>query len=226
MRDYDAAFEWLKESMTVNLAYNVSDPNVGFKMSEERMTLKCYMGDTGLLVSHAFSENELAAEGIHRRLLVGKIEVNRGMLVENVVAQMLRASGLELFFHSNSSRDNAMDRMEVDFLMTKSKVSRRKNVVPIEVKSGRDYTTVSLEKFCRKFASYADSPVVVHPFDIKMEKGILHIPLYMVGLLAGSQEPKAVLCARKSPKLQASKSPRSESNDERLEHEGMGPHWL
>ena len=183
MREYETAFEWLKESMTVNIAYNVSDPNVGFKMSEERRSLKCYMGDTGLLVSHAFSENELASEDIHRQLLVGKIEVNKGMLVENVVAQMLRAAGLELFFHSNSSREDAQDRMEIDFLMTKSKVARRKNVVPIEVKSGKDYSTVSLEKFCRKFGSYVDEPVVFHPLDVKTDKGILYLPLYMTCLI-------------------------------------------
>ena len=184
MRDYEDAFEWLKEAMTVNIAYNVTDPNVGFKMNEDRTSLKCYMGDTGLLVSHAFSENELASEDIHRRLLVGKIEVNRGMMVENVVAQMLRAAGLELFFHSNSSRDSAQDRMEIDFLMTKSKVARRKNVVPIEVKCGKDYSTVSLEKFCRKFKSYADCPIVFHPLDVKTEKGILYLPLYMAGMIA------------------------------------------
>lgn len=184
MRDYEDAFEWLKEAMTVNIAYNVTDPNVGFKMNEDRTSLKCYMGDTGLLVSHAFSENELASEDIHRRLLVGKIEVNRGMIVENIVAQMLRAAGLELFFHSNSSRDSAQDRMEIDFLMTKSKVARRKNVVPIEVKCGKDYSTVSLEKFCRKFKSYADCPVVFHPLDVKTEHGILYLPLYMAGMIA------------------------------------------
>lgn len=179
MRDYENAFEWMKDSMTVNIAYNVSDPNVGFKLNEDRTSIKCYLGDTGLLVSHTFGENELAAEDIHRRLLLGKIEVNRGMLVENTIAQMLRAAGQELFFHSNSSRESAADRMEIDLLLTKSKVAKRKNVIPIEVKSGKDYSTVSLGKFCRKFKSYAGTPIVLHPQDMKCENGILYLPLYM-----------------------------------------------
>lgn len=182
MRELDAPFEWLEESMTVNVARNVADPNVGLRLTEERMALKCYMGDTGLLVSHAFSENELAAEGILNRLLTDSLGVNRGMLMENVVAQMLRASGQGLFFHANGGKDDS-SRMEIDFLMTKSKVTRRRNLFPIEVKSARDYKTSSLEKFRRKFRENTAKAIVLHPSDLKSTDDILYFPLYMAGLL-------------------------------------------
>ncbi|MBP5788093.1 MAG: ATP-binding protein, partial [Kiritimatiellae bacterium] len=81
MRDMAAPFEWLSESMTVNICHNASDPNVGLKLTEDTSALKCYMADTGLLVSHAFSENELAAGGIAARLMLGETDVNCGMIV-------------------------------------------------------------------------------------------------------------------------------------------------
>ena len=69
---------------------NTTEPDVGLRMNLERMSMKCYMADTGLLVSHAFDENELAAASIHRQLIFDRLEINEGMMVENVVAQKIR----------------------------------------------------------------------------------------------------------------------------------------
>ena len=90
--------------MLVNICTNATEPNVGLKLNEENSSLKCYLGDTGLLISHAFDENELAAEDIHRRLLFDKIELNEGMLMENIVAQMLAATGRSTFIHQATDR--------------------------------------------------------------------------------------------------------------------------
>ena len=183
MRDYDVTFDWLKSSMIVNVAYNATEPNVGLRLNADRRTLKCYMGDTGLLVSHAFDENELASADVHARLLTGDIALNEGMLVENVVAQMLRCAGHKLYFYSKSDRGNAENRMEIDFLLARSRTERKANISPIEVKSGRRYTTVSLDKFRRKFAEYIMTPYVVHGKDLNVEDGVVYLPLYMVPLL-------------------------------------------
>ena len=154
MRELDSPFEWLAESMTVNISSNVTDPSAGLKLSEDRTSIKCYMGDTGLLVSHAFSENSNATYDMQWKILTGKLEVNKGMLVENVVAQMLKAAGQSLFYHYNSDQSNASNRMEVDFLLAKSKVSARHNIHPVEVKSAGDYSTISLERFMKKFRQH------------------------------------------------------------------------
>ncbi len=183
MRDLVSPFEWLAESMTVNLCRNASDPNVGLKMTEDSSSLKCYMADTGLLVSHAFSENELAAGGIAARLVLGDTDVNRGMIVENAVAQMLRAASQWLFYFSRDDRENAENRMEIDFLLTRSKVERSHNVFPVEVKSSSRYSTVSLDKFRRKFGSRVARPVVLHPSNLREKDGVLRLPLYMAPLL-------------------------------------------
>ena len=183
MRDVAVPFDWLAESMTVNLCRNASDPNVGFKLTEDASALKCYMADTGLLVSHAFSENELAAGGIAGRLILGEMDVNLGMLVENAVAQMLRAASQQLFYYSREDRENAENRMEIDFLLTRSKVGRTHNVIPVEVKSSSRYSTVSLEKFCRKFGRRVARPVILHPSNVRVKGTTLCLPLYMAPLL-------------------------------------------
>ena len=93
----------------------------------------------------------LVAEEIYRKLLFNKLEVNKGMLMENIVAQMLAASGHALYFYSNSSRDDADARMEIDFLIAKSRITSRHNISPIEVKSGNNYTLNSLNKFRKRY---------------------------------------------------------------------------
>ena len=182
-RDYADALFWLQEAMLVNVCTNSSEPNVGLRLNEDNSSIKCYLGDTGLLVSHAFDENELASEDIHRRLLFDRIELNEGMLVENVVAQMLVATGRTLHFYSNSDRENADNRMEIDFLITNTKIGRRKNISPIEVKSGKKYTTVSLCKFRDKFGAYLSMPYVLHTKDLEIREGVTYLPLYMTPLL-------------------------------------------
>lgn len=183
MRDCKDAFQWLGDAMTVNLCYNSTEPNVGLKLNMDHSSLKCYMGDTGLLISHAFDENELAAETIHRRILFDKLEFNEGMLVENVVGQMLVASGRRLYFHVQNSKDDAQNRMEIDFLISKSRIQRKKNISPIEVKSGKNYTLKSLMKCMVKYRQYLDVPYVLHAKDLSVRDGIVYLPFYMTPLL-------------------------------------------
>ena len=178
MRDLQEAFQWLKEARTLNIAYNVTDPNVGLKMAMDGFALKGYMGDTGLLISHAFDENELAAAEIHRRILFDKIELNEGMLMENVVAQMIVASGRKPYFYSRIDPSNANERMEIDFLLSKTKTGRRKNIIPLEVKSAKRFTQISLNKFCGKFGAYIDRPMVLGVKDFCGDNDVKDIPIY------------------------------------------------
>ena len=141
------------------------------------------MADTGLLISQAFDENGIVSEEIYKKLLFDKLEVNKGMIMENIVAQMLVASGHKLYFYNNPSRDDASLRMEIDFLIAKNKISTRHNISPIEVKSSKNYTLTSLRKFCEKYGEQLHTPYVLHGSDLKEEDGILYLPLYMAPLL-------------------------------------------
>lgn len=182
-REYEDALFWLSDAMITNICYNSTAPNIGLKLNMDRMTLKCYMADTGLLISHAFDENGLVSEEIYKKLLFDKLEVNKGMIMENIVAQMLTASGHKLYFYSNPSRDDASLRMEIDFLTAKSKISNRHNISPIEVKSSKNYTLTSLRKFKEKYKDQLHIPYVLHPNDLKEEDGIFFLPLYMTPLI-------------------------------------------
>lgn len=181
-REWDYDFFWLKDSRVVNMCYNSTDPNIGLKMNEDRTTLKCYMGDTGLLISHAFNERGKVSSEIYQKILFDKLEFNEGMLVENIIAQMLTASGHNLYFYSNSSPE-ADSRMEIDFLISKSKVTNRHNIIPLEVKSGKNYTLVSLTKYCKKYSEYTSSPIVLHTGDLEIKDGVTFLPIYMTPLL-------------------------------------------
>ena len=183
MRDYSQAFFWLSDAKIINCCYNSTAPSIGLKLNEERTTLKCYMGDTGLLISHAFDECGIVSADLYRKLMFDKLEVNEGMLVENIVAQMLRATGHKLYFFSNSSRTSAEDRMEIDFLIAKPITTSRHNISPIEVKSGQRYTLNSLRKCIAKYGSQLSTPYVLHDKDMKIEDGIVYMPLYMTPLL-------------------------------------------
>ena len=183
MRDYSKAFFWLSDAKIINCCYNSTDPNIGLKLNEKRTTLKCYMADTGLLVSHAFDERGIVSADLYRKLMFDKLEVNKGMLVENIVAQMLRAAGHKLYFFSNSSRISADDRMEIDFLIAKPVTTGRHNISPIEVKSGQRYTLNSLRKCITKYGSQLSTPYVLHDKDVKIDDGIVYLPLYMTPLL-------------------------------------------
>ena len=182
-RDYDDAFFWLADAGIVNICYNCTAPNVGLRLNMERNTLKCYMGDTGLLISHAFDENGKVPVELYQKLLLNKLEVNQGMIVENVVAQMLAANRHKLYFYSNSNRNDASDRMEIDFLTAKNRLTTRHNIMPIEVKSSQRYTLSSIRKCMEKFGEYLSTPVVLHGADLKEENGILFLPLYMTPLI-------------------------------------------
>ncbi len=105
--------------MIINNCYNSTEPNLGLDLNLDRSLLKCYMDDTGLLVSNSFDEKGIVSEEIYRKLLLDKLEVNMGMIMENAVAQMLTANGHKLYFYANSSRDDASSRMEIDFLIAK-----------------------------------------------------------------------------------------------------------
>ncbi len=182
-REYESSFFWLSESRVVNVCFNSTSPDIGLRLNEERTTLKCYMADTGLLLSHAFNLKVITGNELYLKLALGKLEVNEGMLTENVVAQMLKAAGHQLFFFSKNSSSDAQEKMEIDFLISKPVITNRHNISPIEVKSSNNYTITSLKKLIAKYAPMLAESYVLHAADVEVKDGITYLPLYMAGLL-------------------------------------------
>ena len=183
MREYESSFFWLADAQIVNLCYAATEPTIGLRMRLDNAALKCYMADTGLLISHAFDENSIVSEKLYQKILLDKLEFNKGMFVENIVAQMLRASGHQLYYYSSYSKTDASDSMEVDFLIRKPDLTNRHNIYPVEVKSTTRYTLTSLQKFAKKFDEQLSQSIVLHTKDLEINDNILYLPLYMTGLL-------------------------------------------
>lgn len=176
---YEETFFWLADSMIANECFLCNDPNVGLSLNEVRTYVKCYMGDTGLLVSHAFDENELLEDEVYKQILSDKLSMNEGMLYENIIAQMLTANGHKLYFYTRYNEEKHRNDMEIDFLLSNNSKLKYK-IFPIEVKSGKKYTTTSLERFNEKFKERIGVSYIVHPRNLMIKGGIVCIPPYMV----------------------------------------------
>lgn len=175
---YHDTFFWLADSMIVNECFNCSDPNVGLSLKEDRTYVKCYMGDTGLLVSHTFDENEIADNELYREMLFGKLSTNEGMFYENVIAQMLVAAGHKLYFYTRYNTTKHRNDIEIDFMLSNNSKLKYK-IYPIEVKSTDRYSTTSLFRFIDTFHDRIGGSYIIHPKNFKVEGGVTYIPAYM-----------------------------------------------
>ncbi len=179
---YEETFFWLADSMISNECFLCNDPNIGLSINEVRTYVKCYMGDTGLLVSHAFDENELLEDEVYKQILSGRLSMNEGMLYENVIAQMLTANGHKLYFYTHYNDEKHRNDIEIDFLLSNNSKLKYK-IYPIEVKSGTKYTTTSLTRFKEKFRNRIGECYVIHPRNLIVKEDIVCIPPYMAMLL-------------------------------------------
>lgn len=166
-RKYNS-FEAIKDSMIVNIANNCTDPNFAPALTVNLSKQKIYMGDTGLLISQLFnSSNKPIEQSIYKQLIVDKTSLNMGMIFENVVAQILKVNGHELYFHS-------FNQYEIDFLLPFGK-----KVIPLEVKSSTYKSHKSLSAFCEKYSERVINPYVIYSKDLKKDGQITLIPVYM-----------------------------------------------
>lgn len=177
-RTYEDSFIWLNEAMITNTCFNTTDPNIGLALSADHATQKCYMADTGLLVTLTFMDKAFTDNELYKAVLFDKLDINEGMIMENIVAQMLRCRGHKLYFYSRNDTQNRANHMEIDFLITENK-----KISPIEVKSGNYRSHSSLDKFRKKFADKIATPYILYPKDIMEKDGVWHLPLYMAMLL-------------------------------------------
>lgn len=175
---YHDTFFWLADAMIVNECFNCWDPNVGLSLNEDRSYVKCYLCDTGLLISSAFNENEVSDGELYREILYGKLSTNEGMFYENVVAQMLVAGGHKLFFYVRYNPVKHRNDIEVDFLLSNNSKLKYK-IFPVEVKSTNRYSLISLERFDGSFKERIGGNYVIHTKNFKKEGNITFIPVYM-----------------------------------------------
>lgn len=163
----------MRESMTTNIAYHANDPNVGLSLNSNRDKFKMYASDTGLFVTLAFKDKAFTDNVIYEKLLNDKLEANLGYIYENMVAQILRASGKQLFYHTMPT-DDRKKYYEVDFL-----VPEQHKISPIEVKSSNYRRHTSIDVFCDKYSSRIHHKYIVHTKDYTVKAGAIYVPIYM-----------------------------------------------
>lgn len=163
----------LKSSMTVNISYNVNDPCTGLSQSKDLSRYKLFTADTGLFITLAFKDKAFTDNVIYQQLLSDKLSVNLGYVYENITAQMLRASGNELYYHTFPT-ESGKHNYEVDFLL-----ARHNKICPIEIKSSGYKSHASLDAFGNKFSERIQKKYLIYAKDLAKEQNIVSLPFYM-----------------------------------------------
>lgn len=178
---YVDAVSFIAESMIGNECINVTKPEVALELFSDRSNFKLYMGDTGLLVTQIMKNRDESDEDLYKALIIDDLGINQGMIVENMVAQMLRASGHELYFHEYLFKPKENERekkYEIDFITVK-----KKKICPIEVKSSNYKSHKSFDYLIQKYQLKMEDRYIIYTKDLKYEEGIMYIPVYMTMFL-------------------------------------------
>ena len=178
LREYKGPINWLNEAMIINISENVNDPSVAFNLSTIDPAFKCYMLDTGLLVSLAYKNKDYLENELYRAILFDKLHINEGMIIENVVAQLLRTRGDNIYYYKKVDKNSKRTILEIDFL-----IRRDNKVIPIEVKSSTAESISSLKKFKEMFNAKVGLQYVLYDGDIKREGEIIYLPYFMASII-------------------------------------------
>lgn len=178
---YVDAVKFITDSMIGNECINVTLPEIVPELYADRSNFKLYMGDTGLLVSQIMKNQDETDENLYKSLIFDKLGINQGMILENVVAQMLRASGHALYFHEyyyQAENTVKEKKYEIDFLIVK-----KKKICPIEVKSSNYSAHKSFDYLTKKYPIKLEDRYIIYTKDLKFEDQILYLPVYMTMLI-------------------------------------------
>lgn len=180
-KNYVNAVSFISESMIGNECIHVTKLEIALELFADRSNFKLYLGDTGLLISQIMNNSDETDEDLYKTLIFGELGINQGMILENMVAQMLRASGHGLYFHEymyQADENTSSKKYEIDFLTIK-----QKKLCPIEVKSSNYRSHKSFDYLIKKYQLKVGERYIIYTKDLKFEDGIMYIPIYMTMLV-------------------------------------------
>lgn len=175
-KDEERLFE-LIESGLVLPCYNVLNPAVSLSQTKELDRFKLYLSDIGLFTTMLFQDSQNGIEDIYKRLLSDNLSADLGYLYENVVAQAIRASGRELYYHI-WKKEGSSHYYEIDFLLTS-----KNKVVPIEVKSSAIRNHKSMDDFAVKYSKCIGERYLLSSKDVGKIGTLKLKPIYMIPFL-------------------------------------------
>lgn len=167
----------MEDSLTVNFAHHSDNPSVGLPAHTDYDQYKMFMGDTGLFITLAFWDKDATDNIIYQKLLSDKLSADLGYVYENIVAQMLVASGNKLFYHTWRSK-TSNHNYEVDFLL-----SRGSKLCPLEVKSSGYQAHKSLDEFCKKYSEHVGNRYLIYTKDLRKDEETILLPVLMTMFL-------------------------------------------
>ncbi len=167
----------IRASMVVNMSYHANDPSVGMALHQDVDKYKMFLGDTGLFVTLSFWDKKFTDNVIYQKLLSDKLSADLGYVYENVIAQILKASGHELYYYTFPT-ESGKHNYEVDFL-----IADGDKISPVEVKSSGYKAHASLDAFCKKFSFRIKNKYLIYTKDMRKEEDILYLPAYMTMFL-------------------------------------------
>lgn len=163
---YENSFIWLKEAGVALPVYCVQEPELPLLLSKSTNLFKLFLSDVGLLAS-------MYVDGLQLKILIREKDINFGAIYENVAAQELKAHGFELYYF------NSKKQGELDFV-----IEYQKNVLPLEIKSGKAYTRHNALDNVLKDERYAIPQALVFCNEnISTVDKIVYLPIYMIGFL-------------------------------------------
>lgn len=167
----------MEDSQVVLFSHHANDPSVGLPMHADLGKYKMFVCDTGLFVTLAFRDKDVTENVIYQKLLNDKLSADLGYVYENVVAQMLRAAGNELFYYTWPT-ESGKHNYEIDFLL-----SRGSKLCPIEVKSSGYRSHASLDAFFRKFPDRIQHRYLLYTKDLRKEEDVRMVPVFLTMFL-------------------------------------------
>ena len=167
----------LIDSKTILPCYNSTDPRVSLADTKDFDSYKLYLSDTGLFVTLMFIDRPITENDIYAKLLSDKLPANLGFLYENLIAQMIAASGRELFYHT-WEKANSTHYYEIDFL-----VSEGSKINAFEVKSSGTGKHESIKTFYKQFSQNVNTIYLLSQKDVGKEENLLLKPFYLMPFL-------------------------------------------
>ena len=158
-------------------SYNSTDPRVSLSLSKDLDSYKLYIADTGLFITLMFIDRPTAENEIYAKLISAKLPANLGYLYENLIAQMIAASGRELYYHT-WEKEESTHYYEIDFL-----ISKGAKISAIEVKSSGTGRHESLTEFSKKYAKHVKESFLLSQKDIRREETTQYLPIYLTSFL-------------------------------------------
>lgn len=164
----------LIDSKTILPCFNSTNPRVSLASSKDFDSYKLYLSDTGLFVTLMFIDRPVVENDIYAKLLSDKLPANLGYLYENLIAQMIAASGRELYYHT-WEKEGSTHYYEVDFL-----ISDRSKISAFEVKSSGEGKHESIIQFAKKYSDAIKDIYLVSQKDVSKEGSLNKKPMYMI----------------------------------------------